>query len=201
MTGSRGALGLLAAAVVGLAGACATPSSGGPGPAGAGSPPAVAGAPSEQAAPSQPAASSEQAAIYTAVLRRYLTTGDNSFGDDHRFPVAYVLDHTDAAAADPMGGARGPATPIPAADQAAILAGLADVGRVEFIADRASVIEEPDGCARVRGDGILVVLGPRSRWPGIGRSPSTGSSPASAPPGSPTSSSRRRRMADQRHDG
>ena len=152
MTAAARALVLLVAGVLALAGACATPTGGAGGWSGAASPVGpVAASPS--------AAMSERAAIYAAVLRQYLTTGDNSFGADHRFPVAYVLDRADAAAADPMGG-TGAVTPIPAPDQAAILAGLADVGRVEFIADRATVMEEQDGCAKVRGDGVLIVLGP-----------------------------------------
>jgi hypothetical protein len=94
------------------------------------------------------------------VLRQYLTTSDHSFGDDHRFAVAYVLDRTDPAAADPMGAPGPGGNPIPVADQAAILEAIADVGRVEFITDRTSVIEDVDGCAQVRDGGVLIVLGP-----------------------------------------
>jgi len=103
---------------------------------------------------------SEQAEIYAAVLRQYLTTSDHSFGPDHRFPVAYVLDTADPRAADPSAQRDSDGTPIPAADQAAILAAIADVGPVEFVTDPASVIVETDGCAHVRGDGVLIVLAP-----------------------------------------
>ena len=151
MTAALRTLALLAVGVLALAGACAAPTGRAGGPASASPVGPVAASPS--------ATMSERAAIYAVVLRQYLTTGDHSFGADHRFPVAYVLDRADAAAAEPMGG-TGAVTPIPAPDQAAILAGLADVGRVEFIADRATVMEEQDGCAKVRGDGVLVVLGP-----------------------------------------
>lgn len=112
-----------------------------------------------QGAVEEPKAS-EQAEIYAAVLRQYLTTSDHSFGPDHRFPVSYVLDTADPRAADPSAPRDGDGTPIPAADQAAILAAIADVGRVEFVADPASVIVETDGCAQVRDGGVLVVLAP-----------------------------------------
>ena len=106
-----------------------------------------------------PAVPSEQAQILTAVLREYLPRGANGYRTDRRFPVAYVLDRTDRAAADPMGGPE-PGAPIPPDDQAAILAATADLGPIEFIADRASVIDDSEGCATVRGGGVLIVLGP-----------------------------------------
>jgi hypothetical protein len=155
-------LGIVAAGVLAVASGCATAGpapAGGAGPSGAvpsGTEPSGAD-PSGTAPASAPM--SEQAAIYTAVLRQYLTTGDNSFGADHRFPVTYVLDRADRAAADPMGGTE-PGTPIPVEDRTAIVAATADIGPVEFISDRATVMEEVDRCAKVRGDGILVVLGP-----------------------------------------
>jgi len=104
---------------------------------------------------------SDRAAIYTAMLRRYLTTSDHSFGDDHRFPIAYVLDQTDSAAVDPMpSGQRAQRAPISPADQKAIVAALADVGPVRFISDRKTVIEEKDRCQQVRGGGVLIILAP-----------------------------------------
>jgi len=95
------------------------------------------------------------------MLRRYLTTSDHSFGADHRFPIAYVLDQTDSAAVNPVpSGQPAQRAPISAADQTAIVAALADVGMVRFISDRKTVIEEKDNCQQVRGGGILIILAP-----------------------------------------
>jgi hypothetical protein len=99
-----------------------------------------------------------QALIYTAVLRQYLTSGDHSFGD-HRFPEVFVLDHTVAGAGAPGHKAPG-GGPIPRGVQRAITHALTDVGPLTFVASRDAVIEDPHGCAHVRGDGILVTLGP-----------------------------------------
>ena len=103
---------------------------------------------------------SERAAIYLSVLRRYLTSGENSFpGFD--FPVVYVLDVADSAQTDTFGStATARREPITAADQRAIVTGLADVATVQFVADRDSVIETKDQCAQVRGGGILIILAP-----------------------------------------
>ncbi len=103
---------------------------------------------------------SERAAIYLSVLRRYLTSGENSFpGFD--FPVVYVLDVADSAQTDTFGStATARREPITAAEQRAIVTGLADVATVQFVADRDSVIETKDQCAQVRGGGILIILAP-----------------------------------------
>jgi hypothetical protein len=50
--------------------------------------------------------------------------------------------------------------PIPHGVQRAITHALTDVGPLTFVASRDAVIEDPHGCAHVRGDGILVTLGP-----------------------------------------
>ena len=102
---------------------------------------------------------SDRAQIYTAMLRRYLTTSsDNSFPE--RFPVAFVVvtARSDAAKPTPEGSAV--TEPISDADQAAILEALRDVGRVEFVATFESVVEgEKPSCPRVRDGGIVVTLG------------------------------------------
>jgi hypothetical protein len=99
--------------------------------------------------------------LYTAVLRRYLTTSDNSF-PDHHFPTVYVLDRADARAADvtrTLGPPTGPA--IPATDQRGIVAALRAVAPVRFVASRDEVVvRERSGCAEVRGGGILILLAP-----------------------------------------
>ncbi len=110
---------------------------------------------------SGPAARSDVAGIYSAMLRRYLTTSDHSFGESHRFPIAYVLDMTDSTVAEAVPSGR-PAewARISLADQTAIAADLTDVGPVRFISDRDSVVEERDHCQQVRGGGVLIILAP-----------------------------------------
>lgn len=97
--------------------------------------------------------------IYTQVLRRYLTNSSENSFPGRAFPTAYVLDQAYADAADPSGKQTG-GTPIPAGSRQHIAAALAGTARVEFIADRATVIEAPNGCPQVKGGGILMTLGP-----------------------------------------
>jgi hypothetical protein len=158
----------LAGAIAGGLGGCGADSGGLPMAGGAGtsdspsattsdSPPATT---SDGGHPGAEQATSMQAAIYAAVLRRYLTTSDHSFGAEHRFPIVYVLNATDASAADPMRAGDPTRHPIGAADQAAIRAALRDVGRVEFVADSAAVVERVADCQQVRGGGVLITLAP-----------------------------------------
>jgi hypothetical protein len=98
-----------------------------------------------------------QALIYTAVLRQYLTSGDAGYGDT-RFPHIFALDHTVAGAGAPGHQAPG-GGPIPRGVQRAITHALTDVGPLTFVASRDAVIEDHP-CTHVRGDGILVTLGP-----------------------------------------
>jgi hypothetical protein len=99
-----------------------------------------------------------QALIYAAVLRQYLTSGDAAIAADYRFRQNFVIDHAVAGA-----GAADPGTagdePIPPAARRAITHALTDVGPLTFVASGDEVIE-PHSCANVRGDGILITLGP-----------------------------------------
>ena len=112
-------------------------------------------------APSGPGSAGEDrdGAVYTQVLRRYLSTpGENSF-PERTFRHVYVLDQAMPDSGDPQ--ARPVAgEPIPAATQRAVAGALADVGPVTFVADRESVLVMRDGCAAVKDGGILVTLGP-----------------------------------------
>jgi len=108
--------------------------------------------------PNDPTPVDRQALIYTAVLRQYLTSGDAGYGDT-RFPHIFALDHTVAGAGAPGHGVPG-GGPISRAVQRAIAHALTDVGPLSFVASRDAVIDKPHGCAHVRGDGILVTLGP-----------------------------------------
>jgi hypothetical protein len=114
--------------------------------------------PKSEPAPDDPTPADRHALIYTVVLRQYLTSGDAGYGDT-RFPPIFALDHTAAGAGGtghhlPGGG------PIPRVVQRAITQALTDVGPLSFVGSRDAVIQDPHGCAHVRGDGILITLGP-----------------------------------------
>jgi hypothetical protein len=105
---------------------------------------------------------SKKAAIYEAVLRRYLTTpNENSFSET-TFKTVYVLDRAYPNAGEPS-GEKGEAVEIAREDQDRITAGLASQATVRFIADGQTVLDQSDGCAKVKDGGILITLGtPRS---------------------------------------
>jgi hypothetical protein len=103
----------------------------------------------------------DHTAVLIAVLRRYLTTpAENSFPE--RFADVYVFEYTDPRAADPMAGpAQQAVTSLPADEQAAIIDGVADLGTVRFVADRAEVVvtTQDDRCGSMPDGAILVTLG------------------------------------------
>jgi hypothetical protein len=106
-----------------------------------------------------------QAAVYPVVLRQYLTSGHGHDGGDagfggYRFPRIFVLDRTVARTGAHMRMVNGEDKPIPSAVQHTVTETLADVGPVTFVASPNTVIEETDGCAQVRDEGILITLAP-----------------------------------------
>jgi len=139
-----------------LAAACA-PVTAGSAP---GSRPSAIGSGTVSSVASGTAGPSRDAQIYIAVLRRYLTTPqDNS---NLSFTTVFVLDYADPSAADPMRTAPSTTTtPIPAADQHTIADALHDVAPLQFVATRdQAIVHGKDGCAAVRDNGILILLGP-----------------------------------------
>jgi hypothetical protein len=100
------------------------------------------------------------AEIYAQVLRQYLSTpGDNS-NPGRAFTTAYVLDQAYRDAADPLRKQeRG--TPISGGTQEQVIADLAGMAHVVFVASGGSVTEAPGGgCGKVMDGGILITLGP-----------------------------------------
>lgn len=124
--------------------------------------PATATQPASSGPSSTPAggpALDADSAVYVAVLRRYLSTpSDNSF-PGRTFTTIYVLDRAVTGAGSPDGRQRA-GTPIPAATQRAIVDALSGVATITFVADQAAVVDQHDGCAVVRNDGILITLAP-----------------------------------------
>ena len=99
-----------------------------------------------------------RAPIYLSVLREQITRDRGYF--EGRFPDVYVLDTADStisASADPSEPRR---EPITAADQRAIVTGLAGIANVRFVDDPESVLVRRDGCPSVRGSGVLIALAP-----------------------------------------
>lgn len=96
--------------------------------------------------------------IFAATLRRYLMPPEDSFAQVPTFTSVWVLDATDPGPFDQ--GQPRTAEPITAAEQAGIIAELANVLPVKFVHARAGVIESTNGCDRVRDGGVLVTLGP-----------------------------------------
>lgn len=99
--------------------------------------------------------------VYAAAIERYLTGRENSF-PDRVFPVVFVLDRLDPAAADPStpAGGGGATTPLTPAQQRRIdaLVGAA----LTFVPDPdAATVDAPGGsCRVVRDDGVLLTIGP-----------------------------------------
>jgi hypothetical protein len=101
----------------------------------------------------------KEAEVYAQVLRRYLSTPAESSFPGSSFTTVYVLDQAYPDAADPR-AARERGVPIAANTQRLVTEALADDGRVVFVADPETVMERPNGCAQVKGGGILMTLGP-----------------------------------------
>lgn len=106
------------------------------------------------------------AAIYAAVVEQ-LVTKDHTFGRDPGFNVVYVLDGVVEHAEDPLAPVRkrDPANPFADELKAELrsLTDPADLPRLEFVAERDSVIEGARSGTRpghVKDRGVLISLGP-----------------------------------------
>lgn len=99
------------------------------------------------------------AAVYVSVLRRFMTSGENSFGGS-RFPKIYVL--SVAVASDPMGGSRDTGVPIAGEVQRQVVdtIGTGLGAPIVFVADRDDVVVVKNGCAEVKDGGMLITFGP-----------------------------------------
>ena len=101
----------------------------------------------------------KEAEVYSQVLRRYLSTPGESSFPEGSITAVYVLDQAYPGVADPITPTEG-GRPITAVTQQQVVTALADLHKVTFIADRATVIETRDGCEQVKDDGVLMTLGP-----------------------------------------
>jgi hypothetical protein len=103
-----------------------------------------------------------EAEVYEQVLRRYLSTpSENSF-PEKTFQTVYVFDQTEVDAGEPKDGnqPKQPSAPITADVQSQVVAAFAATTKLTFVADKASVLINKDGCAQVKDGAILITLGP-----------------------------------------
>jgi hypothetical protein len=107
-----------------------------------------------EAGPDEPAEDRE-VTIYAAVIRHMTSEPGQASG----FPVIYLLDRLVGTTENPT-DTDGEGTPIPERQQAALAEAVAETGRLEFVADRQSVIGPQDGGGMVQEGGILLTLGP-----------------------------------------
>jgi hypothetical protein len=100
------------------------------------------------------------AAVYAAVIRQ-LVTKDHTFGAaPSPFERVFVVDGAVAAAGDVLRARQKPTRPFSAAVKREILEALRDLPPVRFVAEPDTVIVGEKSCARVRGEGALISLGP-----------------------------------------
>ena len=109
---------------------------------------------------------SDRAVIYTAMIRRYLTSGESSYPGSSRWRTSSTRPRPTRL--DPA-ERQAPHEAIPSADQFAIENGLRDLGedRVRHQPGRGGR-HRRNGCAQVRDGGILITLAPVTSAKGAG---------------------------------
>jgi hypothetical protein len=112
--------------------------------------------PSPSASSSPPVSEPDPVDVYAAAISRYLTGSENSFSGT-TFPVVFVLDRLDPAAASPH-AANEPSTPLSAEQQQRIAAVVR--GDVRFVPDLDAATDPGDSCKVVRENGVFIALGP-----------------------------------------
>jgi hypothetical protein len=106
--------------------------------------------------PSPPVSGSDPVDVYAAAISRYLTGPENSFGGT-TFPVVFVLDRLDPAAASPE-PSTGSTVPLTAAQQRRIATRVG--GDLRFVPGLDAATDPGDSCKVVRENGVFVALGP-----------------------------------------
>ena len=112
------------------------------------------------AEPSPPAIEVE---IYSDVIER-LVTKDHTFGRNASpFDRVYVIEGPVEGAGDPMTGFKRSTRPFDQATKEAILVRLKDLPPIEFITDADEARIGRQGMGGVRGNGVIITLGPIRR--------------------------------------
>jgi hypothetical protein len=112
--------------------------------------------------PSSSTATADPVDVYAAAISRYLTGRENSFPGT-TFPVVFVLDHLDPAAASPeRATATGPTTPLTSAQQQRIEAVVGTGTDLRFVPglDAVATTTPGNSCQVVRDNGVFIALGP-----------------------------------------
>lgn len=105
-------------------------------------------------------ASAGRAEIYAAVVRE-LVTKDHTFGNGPSpFKRVFIVDGTVKGAGDAQAGLHAAPRPFPVEVKTGITRALPELPSIRFVANPDSVIVERRACPRVRGDGVLISLGP-----------------------------------------
>ncbi len=102
-------------------------------------------------------------AVYSAVVRQVVTK-DHTFGaGEPPFDRVFIDVRIDDEAGDPYDHPPGDGRQrLTAETQAAILRELTDLPPVQFVEDPDSVVVGKKRCAHVKGNGVLITLGPIS---------------------------------------
>ena len=100
--------------------------------------------------------------IYSAIIRQ-LVTVDHTFGSEPSpFDRVFVVDGVASEAGDPMAVPPDSVQPFSAEVRAGIIRELVDLPPVTFVTDPDSVVVTKNQCAQVKGNGVLITLGPIS---------------------------------------
>jgi hypothetical protein len=113
--------------------------------------------PDERGASGRDPVTARSVSIYEAVIRRLVTTGDSTFGEDPDFPVVYLLDRAKEQAANPQ-TVESEEAPLSTDVKSELLAALSDLP-IEFVSDQDAVIVPLEEGGGVKDDGVLVTLG------------------------------------------
>ncbi|MGH3042610.1 MAG: hypothetical protein ACRDNG_12895 [Gaiellaceae bacterium] len=101
--------------------------------------------------------------VYSAVVRQ-LVTKDHTFGaEESPFDRVFIVDGvSDEAGELPRSSPRVILQPFSPDVRAGIARELVDLPPVEFVSDPDSVVTGKKQCAHVKGNGVLITLGPIS---------------------------------------
>jgi hypothetical protein len=113
--------------------------------------------PAESGATAPDPTTERAVSIYEAVIRRLVTTGDSTFGENPQFPVVYLLDRAKKEAANPE-TADGEVAPLSNDVKSELLSALSDLP-IEFVSDQDAVIVPVEEGGGVKDDGVVVTLG------------------------------------------
>lgn len=114
--------------------------------------------PTPQPTPSADPETERAVAIYAAAIKELVLRGNTFREGRNPFDILYVLDQAYTRAANVVRRGR-EGEPIPTEVQEGIKEALSELGPIEFISDRDSVIGPPQQGSLVKNHGSLITLG------------------------------------------